>query len=419
MHHLTRTITGAARAECAAVLRSARQACAGPGRERDLVAQSLKAALAAVAAWTLSSHWLPGPPALMAPWVAVVLVQATVYRSFAKGLQQTSAIAVGALIATGAALLLGTTAAAMALALPVTLLVGNWPRLGDQGIYSATSALFMLVGGPVTLSVAADRVLAALLGAALGIGVNALIRPPTLLRSARQAVGDTVRECVQILEAVADGLAEPWTPRRVRGWWERARRLPRLLTQVRAALEWSEESARLNPDLRRRAELLSARSRFESALDDLEQVAEHLQGLTRTLLDAADAVEPEEDDAVEPEEDDAATSSNASVGADPQGSTAEGATAHRIPKPDDDAVAAYADFLRQVAAATATYGRTVTGPDGSEARAEHTRAVYEAERTHELLRSRLADRAPADPEALALFGSLLAQARRLIRQLGS
>ncbi|MBC7267555.1 MAG: FUSC family protein, partial [Streptomyces sp.] len=58
-----------------------RAAWRGPGRERDLAVQSLKAAAAALLAWLVAREWLGDPMALMAPWVAVVLVQATVYSS--------------------------------------------------------------------------------------------------------------------------------------------------------------------------------------------------------------------------------------------------------------------------------------------------------------------------------------------------
>ncbi|UNO43192.1 aromatic acid exporter family protein [Streptomyces sp. MST-110588] len=416
-------VTDAVRQESSAVLRSVRQAWSGPGRERDLVVQSLKAALAAAAAWALAQWLLPDTLALMAPWVAVVLVQSTVYRSVAQGLQQTFAIAFGTMLATAVSLLLHSTAAAMAVVLPVTLLVGNWPRLGDQGIYSATSALFTLVGGPVSVSVATDRVLAALIGAALGIGVNALVRPPAHLRSTRQAVREVIAECVGILEAVADGLTEPWTNRQTLGWWDRARRLPRLLRRVRSAVDWSKESARLNPDRRWRTELVRAQSEFEGLLSTLEEVAEQIQGLTRTLLDASE-------DAGSHDGGGPGSGSPAAAGSDAGTGTATSTETDAasdsdadcigpITKPDAETTESYAAFLRQVAAATDTYGRSMTGPDRDAAREELSRALRHAQDTHESLQKRLAAQTPDDPGAIALFGSLLAHARRLLRRLGS
>ncbi|MFJ1666307.1 aromatic acid exporter family protein [Streptomyces bottropensis] len=62
--------------------------------------------------------WLKAPMAFVAPWVAVVLVESTVYRSIAYGLQQLAALAVGTVAATAAALVLDSTTATMALVLP-------------------------------------------------------------------------------------------------------------------------------------------------------------------------------------------------------------------------------------------------------------------------------------------------------------
>lgn len=64
-----------------AAVTAVRRACAGPSRERDVAVQALKAALAAWVAWAVSGWWLRAPVAFVAPWVAVVLVESTVYRS--------------------------------------------------------------------------------------------------------------------------------------------------------------------------------------------------------------------------------------------------------------------------------------------------------------------------------------------------
>ncbi|WP_412104126.1 aromatic acid exporter family protein [Streptomyces europaeiscabiei] len=72
--------------------------------------------------------------AFVAPWVAVVLVESSVYRSFAHGLQQLGAIAVGTVVATGVALVLGSTMVTMALVLPTVLPLGQWRRLGSQSV---------------------------------------------------------------------------------------------------------------------------------------------------------------------------------------------------------------------------------------------------------------------------------------------
>ncbi|MYW15082.1 hypothetical protein GT039_05630, partial [Streptomyces sp. SID2955] len=117
-----------------AAAHAARRAWTEPGRERDLAVQALKAALAAWVAWAVAGWWLQAPVAFVAPWVAVVLVESTVYRSVAHGLQQLAAIAAGTVAATAVGLVLHSTVAAMAVVLPLAMLLGQWRRLGSQGI---------------------------------------------------------------------------------------------------------------------------------------------------------------------------------------------------------------------------------------------------------------------------------------------
>ncbi|WP_051717710.1 FUSC family protein [Streptomyces megasporus] len=364
----------AVRAEAVWIARAARRAWREPGRERDLAVQSGKAALAAVLAWLAASWLLPDAFALMAPWVAVVLVQATVYRSVRQGLHQTLAITTGTVLAAALVIPFGHPLLTMLVVLPVTTLLGNWPRFGDQGIYTSTAALFTLVPGEATLDSTVSRILATLLGTAIGIAVNALILPPVYLRSTHKAVDDVVREAREIVAEIADGLDEPWEYDRVRGWYERAHRLPRAIRGVHAALGWSRESLRLNPDRRRRAELARLDAAYDETLTTLENIASRLIGLTYTLVEAA---------------------------------------ADEVPRPSHAVTRPYAGFLHQVAGALEAYGRVVTGDAPETARTELREAVDEARATQDRLRAELPRHAGADPGRMAVFGTLLAEARRL------
>ncbi|MBN3928990.1 hypothetical protein IQ279_04940 [Streptomyces verrucosisporus] len=369
----------AVRAEAVWGARSLRRAGQGPGRERDAVVQSLKAALAAVLAWLAAAWLLPDAFALMAPWVAVVLVQATVYRSVWQGLQQTMAITLGTVLAAALVIPFGHPVLVMILVLPVTTLLGNWPRFGAQGIYASTAALFTLVPGEATLDSAVSRVLAALLGTAVGVGVNALLLPPVHLRSAREAVDSAVREAREIVTEVADGLDEPWEHDRVRAWYDRACRLPRLIRGVESAVGWSRESTRFNPESRR-AEAARLTAAYEETLATLEDVAERLTVLTRTLLEAADEGED-------------------------------------VPRPGHEVTRPYAGFLHRVAAALDAYGRTVTGDAPETARRELREVVGEIRVEQDRLRAELPRHAAAVPEGLSVLGPLLAESRRLATSL--
>ncbi|MDX3135907.1 aromatic acid exporter family protein [Streptomyces europaeiscabiei] len=367
----------------AAAVRTLRWAWAGPGRERDLVVQAGKAALAAWVAWAVAGWWLAAPMAFVAPWVAVVLVESTVYRSFAHGLQQLGAIAVGTVVATGVALVLDSTMVTMALVLPAVLLLGQWQRLGSQGVYAATGALFVLTGGEVTVAASAVRIAEAVFGAVVGVAVNALIRPPVYLRDTRAALRDAAREAEEILDSVADGLATgEWDGHRAGEWHERALRLGRLVDQARSAIGWSRESMRVNPRGRRRHAVAPPGEAYADALAVLDHVAVHTAGVTRTVWETADG---------------------------------DGKAA----RPSAVIARPYADFLRRTARAVQLYDRTRFAPsDHDDSAAEELReAVGELHRTLDEFRRRLPDAVADAPDALATYGTLLAQAHRLADQL--
>lgn len=336
--------------------------------------QACKAALAAWIAWAVAGWWLEAPMAFVAPWVAIVLVEETVYRSVAHGLQQLAAIATGTVTATAVALLLRDTMLAMAVVLPTVVLLGHWRRLGSQGIYGATGALFVLTGGSVGVAGAAARVTEAVFGAVVGIGVNALIRPPLYLRDSRAALRDATEEAHDILRAVADGLAEDrWDAAEAGTWHERALRLQRLVDDSRAALSRSRESMRVN--LRRRTGVPD--ENYDDAVLALDYAAVHTAGVTRTVLEAA----------------------------------TEDRSADR---PPPHLSRAYAEFLRQTAHALHLYGHSRFGN-----RSDHElrQAVRELHHSLDALRHSLNRSRPDDPDEVATYGTLLAQARRLAGQL--
>lgn len=234
------------RREARTAVEAVRAAWRGPGRERDLVVQSLKAAAAAVIAWLVGGVWMGDPLALMAPWVALVLVQATVYSSLVQGARQFGAICVGTVLASATLALTGDTTGALALSVPVLMLLSNWPRFGDQGIYAATTALFTLTAGTVSMSDVGHRVGQAALGAVIGVAVNALVLPPVHLRDVRENLATLARESGDILRAVAADLHQgDWDAQTAADWLNASARLDHRLQALRSARRWSQESLRL------------------------------------------------------------------------------------------------------------------------------------------------------------------------------
>jgi hypothetical protein len=271
--------------ELRAVGATARNAVRGPGRERDLLVQSLKAAGAALLAWAVARLWLRDPMALMAPWAALVLVQATVYGSLLRAAQQCAAICVGTLLAGGAQ----DELAAMAVCLPPLMLLSHWSRFGDQGAYAATTAVFTLATGAVGPAAAGHRVGQAVLGAAVGVAVNAFVLPPVHLRDVRDNLAGLAREAGAALRQVARELPETeWDDTTASRWAHLPDRLERRLEGLRSARSWSDESLRLTANRLLRLRRLPAQTPPAEEDERWARVTGQVVALTRALSVAAD-----------------------------------------------------------------------------------------------------------------------------------
>ncbi len=286
----TARVAEAVRRDVRSCGRAARAAWRGPGRERDLLVQSLKAAAAALLAWVVARIWLDDPMALMAPWVALVLVQATVYSSLVQGARQFTAICAGALVASGAQAVTGDTTGALALSVPVLMLLSNWPRFGDQGIYAATTAVFTIASGTVSAVAVGHRLGQAALGAVIGVAVNALVLPPIHLRDVRENLAALAREAGDVLHAVARDLREgEWDAQTSARWLDASARLRDRVDALRSARGWSRESLRLTSGVLRALHRAPTAAVPPEAEDDrFGQVTGHVTALTRTLAVAAD-----------------------------------------------------------------------------------------------------------------------------------
>ncbi|MEW2706514.1 aromatic acid exporter family protein [Streptomyces koyangensis] len=249
---LPATITAWLRREADAARRSAHRALQAPGPERDAAAQALKAALAAFLAWAVTAWWWEAPMALMAPWAAVVLVQSTVYRSLHSAGLQLAVVATGTLLAAGAAALTGSIVAALLIALPPATLIGRYARLGEQAAYAPTTVLFVLAYGSYSAAEIGHRLLETLVGAVIGIAVNALVLPPVHARELRHVLGALPDRAADLLDAMSGTVREGYGPVDAGGWYDRALALRRLVGRLEQARRWADESVRLNPGHRLR-----------------------------------------------------------------------------------------------------------------------------------------------------------------------
>jgi uncharacterized membrane protein YgaE (UPF0421/DUF939 family) len=254
------------------------------GHERRVVLQALKAGVAAVVAWVVAEHVLGLPQPFLAPYAAIFLVEATVYRSVIGLAQQVGAVAAGVFLAWGANSLIPSQTVCLGVVTVVGLLLGRWHRLGDNGPWIALTAVLVLTFGTAGDSVLlVDRLLETALGAAIGTAVNAFLWPPRYLTRAATATATVGRDLAELLDDMAASLRGDLDES---GDW--VTRIVRAQDELRAAHEITglgQESRRLDP--RSRLPGPVPEERYRRAVHTLDGAWPYL----RELAEAVRAVE--------------------------------------------------------------------------------------------------------------------------------
>ncbi|MBB5857406.1 aromatic acid exporter family protein [Amycolatopsis umgeniensis] len=266
---------------------------------RSLV-QTTKAAAAAVIAWIVATSVLELPQPFLAPYAAVFLVQATVYRSLRGWAQQVGAVSVGVLLAAAAGQFIPSVTVALGLVVFTGLLIGSWRGFGESGVWVGITGMLLISYGNATEPVLlADRLLETALGAAIGAVLNAVILPPLHGERLRTATS-------RLASAIADVLEK--TAALVRGGeaadllHERMRDVRSLVAEAEEAIGWTQESRYLNLRGRREtreeplanlvslwpplAQLIDAVSEAARSEQPFRHPGEYARGVVGDLLEA-------------------------------------------------------------------------------------------------------------------------------------
>ena len=245
------------------------------------VLQLVKTVLAAVAAWVLAASVLDLPQPFLAPWSALLVVHATVYRTFSKGTQQVAATVVAVLLAAMVGELMGLTTVAVAVLLVVALLLGAVPWLGSEATTIATTGLVVLTTGFESDTMLISRLLDTAIGVGVGLLVNVLVWPPLRRRTAAEAM-DRIDDGVgALLKDMAGGLGDGCQDEDVDEWIERTRGLDGDLDGAWSLVRQAQESARMNP--RRSARPMKNPEEWHGLLRRMEQAVAETRSLARTL----------------------------------------------------------------------------------------------------------------------------------------
>ncbi len=259
-------------------------------RLRDPVAwadasQLIKTALAAVIAWLLAVHVFHVEQPFLAPWAALLTVNATVFGTVRRGVQQVGTSVLGVLIAFAAGSLLGVSAVAIGLVVLAGLLVGLTRGLRDQTTTAAATALVVLTAGYADDGgMLLSRLLDTGIGIAVGLLVNLLVWPPLRDRAAAHRIdeiddriGDLLRD---IAAALRSGAVDVDVD--VDDWIARTDALDDDIDEAAQVLGEARESGRLN--LRSAApERMRAAETFGAILGRLEQAVAETRSMALTI----------------------------------------------------------------------------------------------------------------------------------------
>ena len=253
--------------------------------------RTAKTTLAAVLSYVLAAKIGTSEQPVLAPLTALLVVQLTMYETVANGLQRVVSVTAGVLVAVAVAVFVGLTWWSLGAVVALSLIIGRLLRLGPQLLEVPISAMLVLAVG-ASETVAAGRVYETLIGAAVGVAVNAIIAPPLYVQPAGDAVAELAERMAMFLRALADELRAGWSREAADRWLNEARLLGGEVARADRTVARTEQSARFNP---RGARAREAQPRLRTGLTGLEHCQVTLRSLCRALLDRTYFVPNEEE----------------------------------------------------------------------------------------------------------------------------
>jgi uncharacterized membrane protein YgaE (UPF0421/DUF939 family) len=253
--------------------------------------QLAKTVIAAVVAWVVAVDVFHLAQAFMAPWAALLTVQATVFGTLKRGVQQAAASVLGVLIGFAAWQVFGLDAASLAAAVLAGLVVGSVPGVRAETTTAATAVVVLTTGYIDKSGMLASRLADTGIGIAVGLLVNLVVWPPLRDRSAANQI-DVIDDRVgDLLVDIASQLRKGFTSEDVDGWIARTDALDSDIDRAWSVIEEARESGRLNP---RRAvpQRMQAAEGFVPIVNRLAQAVAETRSMARTIRFAH--VPPEE-----------------------------------------------------------------------------------------------------------------------------
>lgn len=261
-----------------------------PSTQTDLL-QMGKSMVAAVAAWLIAAEVFDLAQAFLAPWMALLTVHATVYRSLSSGVQTVLASVIGVLLAVLAAHFLGAGPVTLGAAILAGLLIARYSPLGPEGLTMVTTALLVITTGtendPWLLL---DRIYDTLIGVGLGVLVNLVVLPPLNDRSAEDQLDRLDVRMGDLLTDIAEQLRSAWSTESADAWIDRTRDMDRELARAWQLARHANEASWWNPRT-----YLSAhrgdRTAYDRLLGRVEEGIAQVRAMARTVRESTSSAQ--------------------------------------------------------------------------------------------------------------------------------
>jgi len=257
--------------------------------DRDTALVLAKCVIAGTAAWTLATEAFHATHATFAAFSAMLLMHQTIAESVEKAVHYTAAVLLGIGLVGAAVLPWGVQPWLLPVILAVTLVLGRWRRLADQGFNVTVAAVFAYgvfaapTAGGQPLVLLRDLAAMVALGAVVAVITNLVIAPPLRYRSASAAVEGYFHAVVGLLGDAADGLRSAVPDEDATSeWHRRGEDLPRMAAQTRSIIDHAWETHKLNP----RRLLVGDRSAltvYRITVHGVDRIAEQLRSVTSGL----------------------------------------------------------------------------------------------------------------------------------------
>lgn len=244
--------------------------------------------MAAVVAWLLAMVIFQTDKPIFAAIAAIIVVQPSVNASLGKALERSTGTVIGVAIALAASLAFGSPSWLVLVAITAALVVAWAFRLTPATANQiAISAMLSIAIGAATPDYALVRILETILGAVVGILINAIIVPPVAIEPANRAVATLGGDIAQVLEELGAVLTRKTNRKVLNSVYWRARGLRAELNAAQARVTTLKESLRFNMVRRTKH-----RPVFEAHVDLLERLAvltTRTIGISRAIRDHYDA----------------------------------------------------------------------------------------------------------------------------------